>query len=232
MVIMIKKSDIVREAVRERDWKKALQIAKDFHIGVTQEQRSKMARAYECIVHPDFYQQIGVDIPEAIEQGKAIVKEYAESIRRKNTMMKWDVKHDRAKRVIDAFLENAGYWQDREDLSVGLTDEDKELVNAEVALMIASIRKRYKLQERLPEHVARIQPEEGGTVIPVEKAKETLPEPVGEAEEEEKPEEKTATADAEQAQESSEKPKRSWKASGTEKKPAEKRGSRKKTAQE
>ena len=65
--------------------------------------------------------------------------------------MKWDVKHDRAKRVIDAFLDNADYWQDREDLSAGLTDEDKALVSEEVALMIASIRKRYKLQERLPE---------------------------------------------------------------------------------
>ena len=75
-------------------------------------------------------------------------------------MMKWDVKHDRAKRVIDAFLDNAEYWQEREDLSAGLTDEDKELVNAEVALMIASIRKRYKLQERLPEQEAQIQPEE------------------------------------------------------------------------
>ena len=159
--MQVKKSDIVREAVREQNWKKALQIAKDFHIGVTQEQRSKMARAYECIVHPDFYQQIGVDIPEAIEQGKAIVKEYAESTRRKNTMMKWEVKHDRAKRVIDTFLENAGYWQDRKELSAGLTDEDKELVNAEVAMIIASIRKRYKLQERLPEQqVAQIQPEE------------------------------------------------------------------------
>lgn len=148
---MIKKSDIVRAAVREQDWKKALQIAKNFSIGVTQEQRSKMARAYECIVHPDFYRQIGVDISEAIEQGKAIVKEYAEIIRRKNTMMKWDVKHDRAKRVIDAFLENAEYWQEREDLSKGLTEEEKTLVSEEVALMIASIRKRYKLQERLPE---------------------------------------------------------------------------------
>lgn len=198
---MIKKSDIVREAVLEQDWKKALQIAKDFHIGVTQEQRSKMARAYECIVHPDFYKQIGVDIPEAIEQGKEIVKEYAESTRRKNTMMKWDVKHDRAKRVIDAFLENAGYWQDREDLSAGLTDEDKELVNAEVALMIASIRKRYKLQERLPEKKksdfdplawmdeqnAHTQPEKVEAVIPTEKAEETLPEPVNEDKETEKP---------------------------------------------
>lgn len=183
---MIKKSDIVREAVREQDWKKALQIAKDFHIGVTQEQRSKMARAYECIVHPDFYQQIGVDIPEAIEQGKAIVKEYAESARRKNTMMKWDVKHDKAKRIIDAFLDNAGYWQEREDLSAGLTDEDKELVHAEVELMIASIRKRYKLQERLPEQAAQIQPEEAEAVIPTEKAEETLPEPVSEDKDPEK----------------------------------------------
>ena len=183
---MIKKSDIVREAVQEQDWKKALQIAKDFHIGVTQEQRSKMARAYECIVHPDFYRQIGVDIPEAIEQGKAIVKEYAESTRRKNTMMKWDVKHDKAKRIIDAFLDNAGYWQEREDLSAGLTDEDKELVNAEVELMIASIRKRYKLQERLPEQAAQIQTEEAEAVIPTEKAEETLPEPVSDDKEPEK----------------------------------------------
>ena len=65
--------------------------------------------------------------------------------------MKWDVKHDRAKRVIDAFLDNADYWQEREDLVEGLTDEEKQLVSEEVALMIASIRKRYKLQERLPE---------------------------------------------------------------------------------
>ena len=79
---MVKKSDIVRGAVREQDWKKALQIAKDFRIGVTQEQRNKMTRAYECIVHPDFYRQIGVDIPEAIEQGRAIVSEYAEKIGR------------------------------------------------------------------------------------------------------------------------------------------------------
>ena len=102
-------------------------------------------------------------------------------------MMKWDVKHDRAKRVIDAFLENAGYWQEREDLSSGLTDEDKELVNAEVALMIASIRKRYKLQERLPEQAAQIQPEEAEAVIPTEEAEKTLPELVSEDKEQEKP---------------------------------------------
>lgn len=89
--------------------------------------------------------------------------------------MKWDVKHDRAKKVIDRFLDNAGYWQESEDLVTGLTDEEKELVNAEVELMIASIRKRYKLQERLPEQVAEAEK-------PAEKAvEEPIEEPVKKA---------------------------------------------------
>ncbi len=70
---MIRKSDIVREAVAAGDWKKALRIAKDFQIGVTKEQRSTMARAYECIVYPDFYRQIGTDIPGAIAEGEKVV---------------------------------------------------------------------------------------------------------------------------------------------------------------
>lgn len=87
--------------------------------------------------------------------------------------MKWDVKHDRAKKVIDRFLDNAGYWQESEDLVAGLTDEEKELVNAEVELMIASIRKRYKLQERLPEQAAEAEkPAEKAVEEAVEKAVE------------------------------------------------------------
>lgn len=87
--------------------------------------------------------------------------------------MKWDVKHDRAKKVIDRFLDNAGYWQESEDLVAGLTDEEKELVNAEVDLMIASIRKRYKLQERLPEQAAEAEkPAEKPAEKTVEKAVE------------------------------------------------------------
>lgn len=86
--------------------------------------------------------------------------------------MKWDVKHDRAKKVIDRFLDNAGYWQESEDLVADLTDEEKELVNAEVELMIASIRKRYKLQERLPEQVAEAEkPAEKAVEKPIKKAK-------------------------------------------------------------
>lgn len=87
--------------------------------------------------------------------------------------MKWDVKHDRAKKVIDRFLDNAGYWQESEDLVAGLTDEEKELVNAEVELMIASIRKRYKLQERLPEQAVEAEkPAEKAVEEAVEKAVE------------------------------------------------------------
>lgn len=51
-------------------------------------------------------------------------------------------------------MENAGYWQEREDLAEGLTDEEKELVDQELHLMIESIRKRYKLQVRLTEQPA------------------------------------------------------------------------------
>ena len=87
--------------------------------------------------------------------------------------MKWDVKHDRAKKVIDRFLDNAGYWQESEDLVAGLRDEEKELVNAEVELMIASIRKRYKLQERLPEQAVEAEkPAEKAVEEAVEKAVE------------------------------------------------------------
>lgn len=55
------------------EWKKALRIAKDFRINVTKAQRDTMARAYECIVHPEFYKQIGIDIPRAIEKGIEVV---------------------------------------------------------------------------------------------------------------------------------------------------------------
>ena len=72
---MVRKTDIVRADIRQGFWKEALRIAKDFRLGVTQEQRDTMCRAYECIVHPDFYRQIGTDIPEAIRKGKLVLLE-------------------------------------------------------------------------------------------------------------------------------------------------------------
>lgn len=72
---MVRKTDIVRADIRQKSWKEALRIAKDFRIGVTKEQRDTMRLAYECIVHPEFYRQIGTDIPEAIRKGKLVLLE-------------------------------------------------------------------------------------------------------------------------------------------------------------
>ena len=71
---MARKTDMVRTAVREEDWKKALRIAKDFRINVTKDQRDDMTRAYECMVHPEFYRQLGTDIAGAIAKGIEVVK--------------------------------------------------------------------------------------------------------------------------------------------------------------
>lgn len=70
---MIRKSDVVRTAVKEHDWKEALKIAKGFRIGISNVDREVMNRAYECMVHPSFYRQIGVDVEEAIRRGKEVV---------------------------------------------------------------------------------------------------------------------------------------------------------------
>ncbi|RHC40731.1 hypothetical protein DW848_03440 [Agathobacter rectalis] len=75
--------------------------------------------------------------------------------------MKWDVKHDRAKKVLNHFLDNAGYWTEVENLTDGLTEEEIQEVNAEVATMIQSITKRYKLDVMLPaELVVEEKPQE------------------------------------------------------------------------
>lgn len=67
------KTDMVKEAIVSGEIKKALRIAKSFRINVTADQRDAMSRAYECIVHPDFYRQIGVDTQAAIDKGVTVV---------------------------------------------------------------------------------------------------------------------------------------------------------------
>lgn len=71
---MKKKSDMVRELVAARDYKKALSIAKGFKIGFTKEEQSTMTRAHECMVHPGFYSQLGYDEAKLIEDGIDLVK--------------------------------------------------------------------------------------------------------------------------------------------------------------
>lgn len=72
---MERKSDMVRRLVAAGEYKKALSIAKDFRLGISKEQRSLMARAYECLVHPSFYTSIGIDLSQAIQEGITVVTE-------------------------------------------------------------------------------------------------------------------------------------------------------------
>jgi hypothetical protein len=69
------KAQKVRSLIAQENYRDALRGAKDFHIGVTKEQRSVMARAYECMVYPDFYRQLGKNIEECIQAGIAVLQE-------------------------------------------------------------------------------------------------------------------------------------------------------------
>lgn len=91
--------------------------------------------------------------------------------------MKWDVKHDRAKKVLNHFLDNAGYWTETESLTEGLTEDEIQEVSAEVATMIQNITKRYKLDVMLPtEPVVKEEPVvEEKAEEPTEEVKEEKP---------------------------------------------------------
>ena len=71
---MKRKSDMVKELVVKGDYKKALSIAKGFKIGFTKEEQSTMTRAHECMVHPGFYRQLGIDEEQAIADGIELIK--------------------------------------------------------------------------------------------------------------------------------------------------------------
>lgn len=58
---MQRKTDIVRQLVASEQYKNALRIAKEFRLGISKEDSESMKRGYECIVHPDFYKQLGFD---------------------------------------------------------------------------------------------------------------------------------------------------------------------------
>ena len=68
------KSDLVRTYVSGGDFKKALAIAKDFRLGITEEERDAMKRAYECMVHPRLYRSIGFDLEAVIQNGIETVR--------------------------------------------------------------------------------------------------------------------------------------------------------------
>lgn len=78
--MLVKKTDMVREAVAAGQWKKALSIAKGFRMGITKEQHSDITRAHECLVTcPEFYKSLGYDVDDCIKKGiEALVSLYGQ----------------------------------------------------------------------------------------------------------------------------------------------------------
>ena len=71
---MERKTDAVRRMVAAGDFKAALRIAKDFRLGIKEEDRDDMRRGYECIVHERFYKSLGVDTRQMAQKGAETVK--------------------------------------------------------------------------------------------------------------------------------------------------------------
>lgn len=71
---MEKKSDRVRALVAAGKFKEALAITKGFRLGITRSQHDAMARAYECMVYPDFYRSIGKDPQAEIAHGISVIR--------------------------------------------------------------------------------------------------------------------------------------------------------------
>ena len=71
---MERKSDAVRRLVAAGDFKAALRIAKDFRLGIAKEDSDDMKRGYECMVHPAFYQSIGIDHRQTALKGVETVQ--------------------------------------------------------------------------------------------------------------------------------------------------------------
>ena len=69
-----RKTDTVRNAIKAGDYMEALRIARKFVLGIDKQDRAKMNRAYECIFHPSFYQQIGYNPTDVYNDGVEVVK--------------------------------------------------------------------------------------------------------------------------------------------------------------
>ena len=68
-----KKSDIVRRLVRERDYRSALRIVKGLRLGISRDDLDAMRLAYECMVNPGFYRQLGRDPAAEVKRGIGVL---------------------------------------------------------------------------------------------------------------------------------------------------------------
>ena len=68
-----KKTDTVRRLVREHDYRSALRIVKDFRLGISRDDLDAMRLAYECMVRPVFYSQLGRDPAAEVKRGIGVL---------------------------------------------------------------------------------------------------------------------------------------------------------------
>lgn len=71
---MERKSDKVRRLVAVGDYKEALRLAKEFRLGIDRNDSEDMKMGYECMVHPRFYKDLGMDVDKISQKGIATVK--------------------------------------------------------------------------------------------------------------------------------------------------------------
>ena len=68
-----KKSDVVRRLVREHEYRSALRIVKGFRLGISRDDLDAMRLAYECMVNPGFYRQLGRDPAAEVKRGVGVL---------------------------------------------------------------------------------------------------------------------------------------------------------------
>lgn len=72
------KTEIVKQHLAANEYRAALRIAKTFKIGLTREEQRILQYAYECMVYPSSYRQLGRDVECTIKQGiQLLLKIYA-----------------------------------------------------------------------------------------------------------------------------------------------------------
>ena len=55
------------------DFKGALRGAKDWKLGVSKSERNQIRRSYECLVHPEFYVSLGLDLEKEVQKGVSVL---------------------------------------------------------------------------------------------------------------------------------------------------------------
>ena len=63
----------VRDSIEKGDFKKAFRVAKGFRLGISKDESNRLKLAYECLVHPEFYAQLGMDTTTVIAEGIQIL---------------------------------------------------------------------------------------------------------------------------------------------------------------